>query len=96
MELNYELFNDRILLEKIDEPVGEKTEGGIIIPLETQEKEQQNKNIFFGKIVLTGIDTKLVNVGDIVIFNLASTTKLFLDNNEYYLLGEQMLLGKKK
>ena len=96
MELNYELFNDRVLLKKIDEPIEEKTESGIILPLETQEKAQRNKNIFSGEIVLTGIDTKLVGKRDVVIFNLASATKLFLDGNEYYLLGEQMLLGKKK
>lgn len=94
--MDYEVFNDRILLKMIEEPVEEKTKSGIILPLETQEKEKKNKNIFFGEVVLKGIKANLVEIGDIVIFNLAGAIKLFLDGNEYYLLGEQMLLGRKK
>lgn len=94
--MDYEIFNDRILLKMIDESIEERTEGGIILPLETQEKKKRNKNIFFGEVVLKGIKANLVKIGDVVIFNLAGATKLFLDGDEYYLLGEQMLLGKKK
>lgn len=96
MEMRYEVFNDRILLEKIDDPIEEKTEGGIILPLETQERAEASRSIFFGEVVLTGDKCILVKEGDLVIYNESSVTRLILDNKEYYLIGEQMLLGKKK
>jgi co-chaperonin GroES (HSP10) len=95
MGLNYEVFGDRVLLKKLDEPVEEKTEGGIILPIETQEKEQKNKLMFFGEVVLKGIDANLVSVGDVVIFNQATTQKLFLEGEEYYLVTDNVLIGKK-
>jgi len=96
MALEYEVFNDRILLEKIDDPIEEKTEGGIILPLETQEKAERSRSIFFGEVILAGAKCELVEVGDLVIYNEHQATLLPLEGEVYYLIGEQMLLGKKK
>ena len=45
---------------------------------------------------MTGEKCILVKEGDLVIYNESSTTALPLDGKLYYLVGEQMLLGKKK
>lgn len=96
MALKYEVFNDRVLLEKVEDPIEEKTEGGIILPLETQERAERGRSIFFGEVVLTGEKCQLVEVGDLVIYNEGQATLLPLEGEVYYLIGEQMLLGKKK
>ena len=93
---DYQIFNDRILIEEIEDPIEEKTEGGIILPLETQERAERARNVFFGKVVMTGEKCELVKVGDIVIYNKSGGTLIPFGKELYYLMGEQMLLGKKK
>lgn len=65
----------------------EKTAGGIYIPDAAKEKPQK------GKVEAIGTDVKQVKVGDIVLFDKYSGSKITLDNTEYLIVKEEDILG---
>jgi co-chaperonin GroES (HSP10) len=89
------MFGDRILLEKIEEKVEEKkSEGGIVIPNQVEERKLKNKHIFRGVIKLTGKDVKLVEAKDVVLFNIINTQQIELEGKEFFIMEEKNLLAK--
>lgn len=65
----------------------EKTAGGIYIPDAAKEKPQK------GKVEAIGSDVKQVKVGDIVLFDKYSGSKITMDNTEYLIIKEEDILG---
>ncbi len=65
------------------------TASGIVLA-ETSSKEKPQK----GKVISTGPDTKSVKEGDIVLFKKYSPTEIEIDDQEYFILDEEDLLGK--
>ncbi len=65
----------------------EKTAGGIYIPDAAKEKPQK------GKVEAIGSDVKQVKVGDIVLFDKYSGSKITIDNTEYLIVKEEDILG---
>jgi chaperonin GroES len=65
----------------------EKTSGGLYIPDAAKEKPQR------GKIEAVGNEVKNVKVGDTILFDKYSGSKINLENQEYLILKEEDILG---
>ncbi len=65
----------------------EKTAGGIYIPDAAKEKPQK------GKVEGVGKDVKSLKVGDMVLFDKYSGSKISIDNVEYLIAKEEDILG---
>ncbi len=65
----------------------EKTSGGLYIPDAAKEKPQR------GKIEAVGSEVKGVKVGDTILFDKYSGSKITLENQEYLILKEEDILG---
>ncbi len=65
----------------------EKTAGGIYVPDTAKEKPQK------GKVEAVGGECKNVKVGDTILFDKYSGTKVTLDNQEYLIIKEEDILG---
>ncbi|MEK6656306.1 MAG: co-chaperone GroES [Nitrospirota bacterium] len=65
----------------------EKTAGGIYIPDAAKEKPQK------GKVEGVGKDVKSLKVGDMVLFDKYSGSKISIDNVEYLIVKEEDILG---
>ncbi len=65
----------------------EKTSGGLYIPDAAKEKPQK------GKIEAIGNEVKSVKVGDTILFDKYSGSKINLENQEYLILKEEDILG---
>ena len=78
-------LGDRILVKRIKEE--DKTKGGIIIPDTAKEKPQS------GKVEAVGDDVKSLKVGDKILFDRYSGSKINIDNVEYLIVKEEDVLG---
>lgn len=65
----------------------DKTAGGIYIPDAAKEKPQK------GKVEGVGKDVKSLKVGDMVLFDKYSGSKISIDNVEYLIVKEEDVLG---
>jgi len=65
----------------------EKTSGGLYIPDAAREKPQK------GKIEAIGSEVKNVAVGDVILFDKYSGSKISIDGQEYLILKEEDILG---
>ena len=65
----------------------ERTAGGIYIPDAAKEKPQR------GKIEAIGADVKAVKVGDIILFDKYSGSKINVDGSDYLIIKEEDILG---
>jgi len=65
----------------------EKTSGGLYIPDAAKEKPQK------GKIEAIGNEVKNVNIGDVILFDKYSGSKITIDSQEYLILKEEDILG---
>lgn len=65
----------------------EKTAGGLYIPDAAKEKPQR------GKVEAVGSEVKSVKVGDMILFDKYSGSKINLENQEYLILKEEDILG---
>ena len=65
----------------------EKTSGGLFIPDAAKEKPQR------GTVEAIGSEVKSVQVGDAVLFDKYSGSKITLDGDEYLILKEEDILG---
>jgi len=65
----------------------EKTSGGLYIPDAAKEKPQK------GKIEAIGNEAKHVKIGDVILFDKYSGSKITIDGQEYLILKEEDILG---
>ncbi len=65
----------------------EKTPGGIYVPDTAKEKPQK------GLVEAVGPEVKEVKVGNTVLFDKYSGTRINLDNTEYLIIKEEDILG---
>ncbi len=92
--MKFKPLKDRVLVKYSDEP--EKSAGGIIIPETAKEKPQKGEIIAVGSGKITD-DGKAqameVKVGDVVLFEKYSGSKINMDNEEYLIIREDDILG---
>jgi len=92
--MKFRPLKDRVLVKYSDEP--EKSAGGLYIPDTAKEKPQKGEVIAVGPGKITD-DGKLqkieVKIGDIVLFDKYSGSKINIDNVEYLIIREDDILG---
>jgi len=92
--MNLKPLKDRVLVKYSEEP--EKSAGGIYIPDTAKEKPQRGEIVAVGsgKITEDGKVQKMeVKVGDIVLFEKYSGSKINIDDTEYLIIKEDDILG---
>ncbi|HBH60202.1 MAG TPA: co-chaperone GroES [Nitrospiraceae bacterium] len=92
--MNLKPLKDRVLVKYSEEP--EKSAGGLYIPDTAKEKPQRGEIVAVGsgKITDDGKVQKMeVKVGDIVLFEKYSGSKINIDEKEYLIIREDDILG---
>ena len=92
--MNLRPLKDRVLIKYSEEP--EKSAGGLFIPDTAKEKPQRGEIVAVGsgKITDDGKVQKMeVKVGDIVLFEKYSGSKINIDDTEYLIIREDDILG---
>ncbi len=92
--MNLRPLKDRLLVKYSNEP--EKSSGGIYIPDTAKEKPQKGEVVAVGtgKITDDGKVQKMeVKVGDTVLFEKYSGSKINIDDTEYLIIREDDILG---
>ena len=88
-DLNYELYDDRVLVKPAQ--AEEKTAGGIIIPDTAKEKPQR------GEVVAAGPGKKdepvTVKAGDTVLYGKYSGTEISVDGQDFLIMRESDILA---
>jgi chaperonin GroES len=85
IKVKFKPLKDRVFVSYSEEI--EKTSGGIYVPDVAKEKPQK------GKIQAVGSEVKNVKVGDTILFDKYSGTKISFENTEYLILKEEDILG---
>lgn len=84
-KVKFRPLKERIFVSYVEET--EKTAGGIYLPDTAREKPQK------GKVEAIGGEVKEVKVGDIVLFDKYSGSKVNIDGTDYLILKEEDILG---
>jgi chaperonin GroES len=92
--MKFKPLRDRVLVKYSEE--AEKTAGGLYIPETAKEKPQKGEVVAVGAGKVTD-DGKLqpmsVKVGDVVLFDKYSGSKVTMDDIEYLIIREEDVLG---
>ena len=83
--IKFKPLKDRVFVSYSEEL--EKTAGGIYIPDAAKEKPQK------GRVEAVGSEVKNVKVGESILFDKYSGSKISMDNVEYLILKEEDILG---
>ena len=78
-------LKDRAFVSYSEE--AEKTTGGLYIPEAAKEKPQK------GKVEAIGSEVKDVKVGDTVLFDKYSGSKINIDGSDFLIIKEEDILG---
>lgn len=92
--MKFKPLKDRVLVRYSDEP--QKSSGGIYIPDTAKEKPQKGEIIAVGtgKVSEDGkVHPIEVKVGDVVLFEKYSGSKINIDNEEFLIIKEDDILG---
>jgi chaperonin GroES len=85
MGVKFKPLKDRVFVSYTEEL--EKTAGGLYIPDSAKEKPQS------GKVEAVGDDVKSLKIGDKILFDRYSGSKISIDNTEYLIIKEEDVLG---
>ena len=83
--MKFKPLKDRVFVKYSEE--AEKTAGGLYIRESAKEKPQK------GVIEAIGSEVKEIKVGDVILFDKYSGSKINIDNNEYLIIKEEDILG---
>lgn len=79
-------LKERVVVKYSEEEL-EKTAGGIYVPDVAKEKPQK------GTVEAVGSEVKELKVGDVVLFDKYSGSKIKLNDVEYLIIKEEDILG---
>ena len=85
VSVKFKPLKDRVFVSFAEE--SEKSAGGIYIPEAAKEKPQK------GKIEAVGDEVKTLKIGDEVLFDKYSGSKINLDGTDYLIVKEEDILG---
>ena len=83
--MKFKPLKDRVFVRYTEE--GEKTAGGLYIPDTAKEKPQK------GTVEAVGSEVKEIKIGNTILFDKYSGSKVIIDNNEYLIVKEEDILG---
>jgi chaperonin GroES len=85
VSMKFKPLRDRVFVSYSEE--AEKTAGGLYIPEAAKEKPQK------GKIEAVGSEVKNLKVGDQILFDKYSGSKINMDGTDYLIVKEEDVLG---
>jgi chaperonin GroES len=85
VSMKFKPLKDRVFVSYTEEM--DKTAGGIYIPEAAKEKPQK------GKIESVGSEVKNLKVGDVILFDKYSGSKINMDGTDYLIVKEEDILG---
>ena len=85
MLMKFKPLKDRVFVSYSEE--GEKTAGGLYLPDSAKEKPQK------GKVEAIGSEVKDVKVGNTILFDKYSGSKVNMDGTDYLIVKEEDILG---
>ncbi len=92
--MKFKPLKDRVLVKYSEE--AEKSAGGLYIPDSAKEKPQKGEIVAVGSGRVTE-DGKLqkmdVKIGDVILFDKYSGSKITMDDVEYLIIREEDILG---
>ena len=95
-KVNYELFDDRVLIKPA--AAEEKTKGGIIIPDTAKEKPQKGVVVAVGPGKYAEQTGNLIplkqKIGDVVLYGKYSGTEIVVEGEDYLIMRSSDLLMK--
>ena len=74
--------------------VEEKTKSGVILPESIREESKLNQNQFL-KVISVGDDVKGIKKGDSVMLRAGKHETINLNNKEYLIVYQGVIIGKK-
>ncbi len=83
--MKFKPLKDRVFVSYAAEE--ERTKGGLYVPDTAKEKPQK------GKVEAVGSEVKEVKVGDSILFDKYSGSKVRMDDSEYLIIKEEDILG---
>ncbi|MCI4626922.1 MAG: co-chaperone GroES [Candidatus Magnetoovum sp. WYHC-5] len=83
--MNFKPLKERVFVSYKEEM--ERTSGGLYVPDTAKEKPQR------GKVEAVGSEVKEVKVGDDVLFDKYSGSKVNIDSVDYLIIKEEDILG---
>ncbi len=92
--MKFKPLGDRVFVKYSSEE--EKTAGGLYIPDAAKEKPQKGSVIAVGSGKVTNDGKRQpmeVKVGDVILFDKYSGSKIKIDNDEYLIIREEDILG---
>jgi len=92
--MKFRPLRDRVLVKYSEE--AERTAGGLYIPETAKEKPQKGEVVAIGagKVTEDGkLQAMSVKVGDIVLFDKYSGSKVTMDEGEFLIIREEDILG---
>lgn len=85
MGVKFKPLKDRVFVSYTEEL--EKTAGGLYIPDSAKEKPQS------GKVEAVGDEVKSLKLGEKILFDRYSGSKISIDNVDYLIIKEEDVLG---
>jgi len=85
MGVKFKPLKDRVFVSYTEEM--EKTAGGLYIPDSAKEKPQS------GKVEAVGDEVKSLKIGEKILFDRYSGSKISIDNVDYLIIKEEDVLG---
>jgi len=85
MGVKFKPLKDRVFVSYTEEL--EKTAGGLYIPDSAKEKPQS------GKVEAVGDEVKSLKIGEKILFDRYSGSKISIDNTDYLIIKEEDVLG---
>ncbi len=92
--MKFKPLRDRVLVKYSEE--AERTAGGLYIPDTAKEKPQKGEVVAVGPGRVTDdgkLQTIAVKVGDVVLFDKYSGSKVTMEDVEYLIIREEDILG---
>lgn len=83
--MKFKPLKDRVFVKYTEE--GDKTAGGLYIPDSAKEKPQK------GDVEAVGSEVKEIKIGNTILFDKYSGSKVNIDGNEYLIIKEEDILG---
>ena len=83
--MGFKPLGDRVFVKFLEEM--EKTAGGLYIPDAAKEKPQR------GSVEAIGKDVTEIKVGDVILFDKYSGSKIKVDDVDYLIVKEEEILG---
>lgn len=83
--MKFKPLKDRVFVSYAEEE--ERTKGGLYVPDTAKEKPQK------GKVEAVGSEVKELKVGDAILFDKYSGSKVKMEEKEYLIIKEEDVLG---